>query len=102
MFQRILDNFDIDTSGWFDTDDGQSKRNLLTRTSEITNKIWSLWACRPIRVHYVHLETIERLSITSAIDAFAGHMARYVTDWGRQPSANEKIDTVTTTNTEPF
>lgn len=94
MFQRILDNFDIDTSGWFDTDEGVAKRNLLNRTSEITNKIWSLWASRPIRVHYVYLDTIERLSITSAIDAFAGHMDRYVADWRRQPSASEKIDIV--------
>ncbi len=94
MFQRILDNFDIDTSGWFDTDDGSDKRNILNRTSEITNKVWSLWACRPIGVNYVPLETIERLSITSAIDAFAGHMDRYVADWRRQPSASEKIDIV--------
>jgi hypothetical protein len=90
MFQRILDNFDIDTSGWFDTNEGTSKRNLLARTSEITNKIWSLWSCRTIGVNYAHLETIQRISIAEAIITFFNHMNRFINDFGRQPTNEEK------------
>lgn len=89
MFQRILDNFDIDTSGWFE-EDANNKRNLLTRTSEITNKIWSLWAHQPMDVRYVELTSIGHRSICSAIEAFSNHMRRYVEDWKREPYASDK------------
>lgn len=89
MFQRILNNFDIDTSGWFE-EDANNKRNLLTRTSEITNKIWSLWAHQPMEVRYVELSSIGHRSICSAIESFSNHMRRYIEDWKREPYARDK------------
>lgn len=93
MFQRILDNFDIDTSGWFE-EDANNKRNLLTRTSEITNKIWSLWARTPIQVKYLPIDSMESRSISSSIESFAAHMRRWVTDFNRQPRPKEKAEFV--------
>lgn len=89
MFQRILDNFDIDTSGWFEQD-ANNKRSILNRTSEITDKIWSLWAVNPMQVNYVDVDRMANRSIVSAIEAFAGHMRRWVEDHKRQPKPVEK------------
>jgi hypothetical protein len=74
MFQKILNNFDINTDGWFD--DTTTIRSTLSRTSEVTDEIWSLWAKEPIHVCYSPMSTMQDQSITSAITNFVDSVNR--------------------------
>lgn len=72
MLQKILDNFDIDTYGWFDLSAPNTANNysVLDRTQEITDDIWSLWAQTPTTVEYRDYNSFTKSTIFHAIKWF--------------------------------
>ena len=64
MLRKVIDEFDIDPTGWFDLPTDASNPQVDHYTRPATN-LWSLWVKNPIEVLFVTEDTISNQSLVS-------------------------------------